>query len=327
MLRFRGIPSLFGCAPVLLLWLACGCHRKNPDKREPPVTAPKPALGLTQQESAQVLARVGDKAITLGDYAAALQRMDRYERLRFESQERRKQLLDEIIAVELLADEARRRGLDRSIETQMRMDQALRDEMLRQVRESLPAPESLPQAEVRAYYDAHQKEFSEPERRRISEIVVASSAEAKRVLEKALKATPTEWGQLVRDFSIGRKQSTQDLPLELEGDLGVVSAPGQGGGSEPQLASELLQAAFAIKEVGAVAPEPVESHGRYHILRLTSRTPPRQRTFAEAERSIRVNLVQHQLETSRERMLDDLKKRFPVTVNQSLLASLQAAAK
>ena len=324
MLRNGRTRSWFGYGTVLIFGLISGCHRKAPERQSPPTIASKPALGLTKEQASQVLAHVGDRVLTLGDYAAALERMDYFERLRYESQERRKQLLDELIAVELLADEAKRRGLDRELETQMRLDQALRDETLRQLKEALPRPDDLPEPEVRAYFDAHKRDFSEPERRRISEIVVASQSEAKRVIETARKETAVEWGQLVRSRSIGRRVTDQPVPLELEGDLGVVSAPGHNGGNEPQLPEELLRVAFSIQEVGTVSNEPVFVQGRYHIVRLTSRTPPRQRSFAEAERSIRATLVQQRLESNRQRMLEALKKQYPVTVNQALLATIKS---
>jgi len=315
---------LLGQALFLCLGLALSCRRKAAPHEEILAQLPIPSQGLTQQQAAQVLARVGDKAITLGDYAAALERMDRFERLRYQSPDRRKQLLDELIAVELLADEAKRRGLDRDPETQMRLDQALRDEVLRQHLESLPGPEAIPEQDVHAYFDAHRQEFEEPERRRVSEIVVGSLAEAQRILGQAHSGSAAQWGALVRAHSIERKEAAEPLPLELEGDLGVMSAPGRTGGNEPKLPQELLKAAFAIDKVGGVSAEPVLVQGRYHILRLTSRTPARQRSFAEADRSIRMTLAQHRIEASRQQLLDELKKKMPVIVNQELLATVKS---
>jgi hypothetical protein len=280
------------------------------------------APGLTPEQASQVLARVGDKPITLGDYASALARMDRFERLRYQSPERRKQLLDEIIAVELLADEARRRGLDREPDTQLRLDQALRDEVLRDLRATAPTPESLPEPEVREYYDAHQDEFREPERRRISEIVTAHEQEARHLIDALRNASALDWGQAVRKHSAGRKD-TAPLPLELEGDLGIVSAPGQAG-SEPPLPEPLLRAAFGIEKVGGVCSDPVFAQGQYHVLRLTSRMPARQRTFAEAERSIRVKLVQQRVATNQQQLIDELRKKIPVSMNHTLLATMKS---
>lgn len=317
--KFRGWRALLLC-----LLLAGGCRRATPVQENKPVAEPKPAQGISPEQAAQVLARVGDKSITLGEYAAALERMAPFERMRYQSLERRKQLLDEMINLELLAQEAKRQGLDRDPLVQMRIDQALRDEMLRQRFESLPGPEAIAEHEVRAYYDAHQQEFNEPERRRLSEIVVADPRLAEQVLNSARAATAAEWGALVRAHSTAHRSSAEPLPLELEGDLGVVSAPGRTGGNEPTLAPELLQAAFAIEKVGGVSEKPVLVQGKYHVLRLTSLMPARQRTYAEAERSVRMTLAQKHIETSRQELLDELKKQLPVSVNAALIAKVKS---
>ena len=64
------------------------------------------STSLTPEQAKQTLAKVGDDTITLGDYAAALEHMDQFDRLRYQSVERRKELLDEMITVQLLAKEA-----------------------------------------------------------------------------------------------------------------------------------------------------------------------------------------------------------------------------
>jgi hypothetical protein len=308
-----------------------GCKRNAPrtgsKSQETALAAPKPAAGLTAQQAAQVLARVGDKYITLGDYAAALNRMDRFERLRYQSPERKKQLLDELIAVELLADEARRRGLDHEMDTEMRIDQALRDEVLGDLRSSAPTPESLPEPEVRKYYDSHREDFLEPERRRIAEIVVSRLDEAHRLIETTRSASALDWGQMVRKHSAGRKDAGVPVPLELEGDLGVVSAPGHGAGTEPQLLEPVLRAAFSIDKVGGIFGEPVVVNGEFHIVRLSGRTAARQRTFAEAERTIRLKLVQQRVAADQQRLMSELRKEIPVSVNQALLATIKSTPK
>lgn len=306
-----------------------GCNRQSPDisKKQLDSTA-IPANAASSQSAdkmSTVLAHVGDRKITVGDFAAALDRMDRFERLRYQSPERRKQLLDEIIAVELLADEARRRGLDRDVETQLRIDQAVRDEILRDLRAAAPAPESLPETEVRAYFDGHQDEFHEPERRRIAEIVVAREDDAKRVIGAAQGASAQGWGQLVRKYSTGRKDVSGAVPLELEGDLGIVSAPGAGSPNEPKIPEAVVKAAFDIEKVGTVYGQAILVQGQYHVVRLTSRVQARVRTFAEAERSIRVKLVQQRIEADQQKLLEDLRRRIAVSINQNLLSSVKSS--
>src|SRR5262249_12489665 len=160
-----------------------------------------------------VLARVGEHTITVGDFAAALTHMDQFDRMRFQAPERRKELLREMIDVTLLADEAREKGYDKDPETEEAGRQVLRDAVLEKAREGAPTPSDVPAEEVRAYYDAHRADFRDPERRRISLIVLASDAGAAAVLDVAAKATATQWGQLVRTKSVS-PQAKASVPLD-----------------------------------------------------------------------------------------------------------------
>ena len=137
---------------VLLVLLALGCDNKSTKgaAASTSASAQQPA-GITPELAARVVAKVGNHEITLGEYAATLQRMDPFERLRYQSPDRRKQLLDELIDLELLAEEARRRGLDKQPESQERVRQMLRDELLSEVRASVPVPGDISEADARRY--------------------------------------------------------------------------------------------------------------------------------------------------------------------------------
>lgn len=285
-------------------------------------SASPPARGLSVEDSKLVLAKVGDTTITLGDYAAALDRMDRFERLRYQSADRRQILLDELINLELLAQEAQRQKLDEDEEVRLRLDEALRDEVLRDVRGRVPPPEALPVAEVRAYYETHRDEFKEPERRRVSAIVVADEAKAKTLVEQAKAGDPTTWGELVRKHSLTRNPSDQN-PLELEGDLGIVSPPGQPIGTGPKLSDALLEALFEISAVGDVYPQPVKDGKRWYVLRLTGRTEARERSFSEAERSIRVRMVERRFEDAERDLIRGLRKEYSVTIDEAALSQVR----
>lgn len=304
--------------------LACSRSRQaDPQPAASAVaSASRPARELSPEDAKFVLARVGEVSITLGDYAAALDRMDRFERLRYQSKDRRQLLLDEMINLELLAQEATRQKLDQDPEVRLRLDEALRDEVLRDLRGRIPAPESLPVAEVRAYYEAHRAEFREPERRRVAAITVTDEKKARDLTALAQSAGPADWGTLVRKHSSVRSTGEQ-LPLELEGDLGIVSAPGQPQGTGPKLAESLLKALFEIPSVGGVYPKPIREGQHYYILRMTGRTEARERSFQEAERSIRVRMVEQRIAAAEQELLDALKKEYAVTIDEGALSRVK----
>jgi peptidyl-prolyl cis-trans isomerase C len=300
-----------------------GCDREPTPAASAAASASAVPGHLSPELASQVLAKVGDRTITLGDYAAVLDRMDQFERLRYQSPERRRQLLDEIVRVELLATEARRRGLDRDPKTVERIRQVLRDEVLKRLRMKQPGPEAIPEAEVRAYYEQHREEFFEPERRRVAHIELRDRKLAQQVLEEALKASPKEWGQLVQRHSLDHPdQASGPQPAELAGDLGIVSREGERG-DNARVPEPLRAAVFEIQEVGGVYGKVVSAGKRFHVVRLTGKTDARQRDYADAERSIRVSLGQQRIRAAEAKLEAELRGRFPVEVDEAALAKVK----
>jgi len=316
---------------VVLLALstgAFGCSKK--DKEASPAasaSAPAGPKPLSPEMAAKTIAKVGDRVITLGEYAAALERMDSFERMRYQSPDRRKRLLDEMIEVELLAQEARRRGLDKAEETQERVRQILRDQVLDELRKGAPGANDIPETELRAYYDAHKEDFSEPERRRISGIAFDSAAAAKAVLAKAAKADAAAWGQLVeQNASKQAPRPSVTTPNELAGDLGIVGPPGHPRGANPRVPEPVRDAAFKIAAVGDTYGSVVEADKKFYVIRMTSKTDGRARTFEEAQRAIRTAVVQAKVDEREKALEKDLRQKFPVKVDEAALEKMPMPA-
>lgn len=276
---------------------------------------------LSPEQSAKVLARVGDVTITLGDYVAALEHMDQFDRLRYQSPERRKELLNEMIDVELLAQEATEKGYDKDPIAQQELRAILRDALLADARKGLPGPSDIPDDEVRAYYDAHKADYKDPERRRVSVIVLRDEATAKTVLAQAAKASATEWGQLVRDKSIDA-QAKANVPTDLAGDFGMVSPPGDPRGDNPRVPEEVRSALFEIGKVGDVLDRVVSSGGKFYVVKLSQKADAHERALPEAERSIRVKLAQDKMRAKDDETLAALRAEFPVQIDDNALAQV-----
>jgi parvulin-like peptidyl-prolyl isomerase len=268
----------------------------------------------------RVLAKVGDTTITLGDYQAVLDGMDRFERLRYQTADRRKQLLDEIIDVVLLAHEAERRGLADKPETQELVRQILRDAVLHDLREKQPSARDIPTAEVRAYYDAHHAEFKDPERRRVADIVVGDAPTAARALDLARTATPKQWGEFVQKYS--RERGAADLPLELAGDVGMVTPPSFGKNDNVRVPEVVRAAVFEIADLGGVLGRVVSDPSGFYIVRLTGKSDAHERSFEEAERTIRLRLLEEKLRRAESDLEQDLRAKFPVQIDDAALAKV-----
>lgn len=304
-----GAGALGGCG-------SCGDHgSKSADAGASPTTL------LTDEQAAQVLARVGDRSITLGEFAAALEHMDQFDRLRYQSPERRKELLDEMITVELLANEATAKGYDKEPLAQQELRTILRDAMLAEARKGAPTPAEIPESEVRAWFQSHIAEYKDPERRRVSAIVLPTEGGAQEVLAQVMKANAANWGETVRSKSID-PQARANVPIDLAGDLGIVSPPGDPRGDNPRVPPEVRRAVFAIADLGGVHDKVVPSGGRFYVVRLTQKIEPHERTYEEAERSIRVKLAQDKLRSREEALLAELKKSIKVEIDEAALATV-----
>ncbi len=321
----RGFVGSLGAAlalagALLTTALLAGCD----DSALPPprATGAAASAGLTAKQAALVLAKVGDKTITLGDYAATLERMNQIDRLRFQSPERRRDLLNQMIDLELLAQEARRREIDKRPEVQDAVRQILRDAMLAKARAGNMAPAHIPAADVKAYYDAHKEDFREPERRRVAAIVLGDPDKADEVMNK-LKAGGS-WGELYFEHSLNAPhQQIPGAPADLAGDLGIVGPPGDAKGDNAAVPEVVRKAAFELAQVNDVLPRIIQQGERYYIIRLISLSPGHTRTLAEADQAIRVAILQKRIREREKAMEMELRKSIPVTIDEDALAAVK----
>lgn len=318
---------VFGLASlVTLAGVACGNKGKSLEERAKSAASATPG-GLSAEEAARVIARVGDRTITLGEYASALERMNEFDRMRYQAPEKRKELLNEMIDLELLAMEARRRGLDKTPEQEEVRRQILRDALLAESRKGMPLPQDIPMPEVRAYFDAHRDEFREPERRRVSAFGMKDKAAAEKALAEAQKASNMEWGRLALKLAEPPLKQGPSQPVETVADLGIVGPPEDARGDHPKVPPELRKAVFEVKgDVGAVLDHVVSAGGKWWVVRLSGKTQAHERTFAEAERSIRGILIQKKMQERAKELEVELQKQYPVTVDEAELAKIAAPA-
>jgi len=311
--------ALVGFAACLLV-VGCGNKQGNVPAAD---AGPFAAESLTPEQAQKVLAKVGDHPITLGDYVAALEHMGQFDRLRYQSPEKRKELLNEMITVELLAQEAVAKGYDKDPRTEQEIRAVLRDLMLAEARKGSPTPGDIPDGEVHAFFEAHKADYRDPERRRLSVVVVKDEASAKEVLALAKKAADAAaWGEIVRSKSIDA-QAKANVPVDLAGDLGIVSPPGDPRGENTRVPEPVRAAAFQIEKVGDVAGAAVAANGKFYLVRLTQILAPHDRAFAEAERAIRVKLAQDKARAKEDAFLADLRTQYPVEMNEVALAQVR----
>ena len=307
-------PAIITLLPLvgLSVLIGGGCSKQVEDA--PATQEEWPQNGLTEAQANEVLAQVGDRTITVGEFADRLASQSPYLRARFESPERRKEFLDNLVRFELLVYEAKRRGYADMPE----IKRARRNAMIQQmVKEEIEAPlerVEIADEEIKAIYDANPDEYNRPAQVRASHIFIADRAPAQRLLAQAKTA------DLAGFRKMAREQSQDEKTKRSGGDLQFFAADEEG-----PPARAIRDAAFKIERVGLVYPDLVEDGGGYHIIMLTGKRAPLTRTYKQAKRAIRHKLNRERKDAAVAALTERLREDIDVEIDYEALKAIEIA--
>lgn len=275
-----------------------------------------PQHGLSEAQANEALATVGDRTITVGEFADRLASQSPYLRARFESPERRKEFLDNLVRYELLVYEAKRRGYADKPE----ITRARRTAMIQQlVKQEVDAPlEGLEVSDedIRKVYEANPDEYNRPAQVRASHIFIEDRGRARKLLAKAKKADLAGFRKLAREESEDSKSRRGG------GDLAFFEAKG-----DESPAQVIRDSAFSIEKVGTVYPDLIEDGGGYHILMLTGKRAPLTRTFEQAKRAIRQKIIRERKDAAVAALTERLRQDIEVEIDYEALKEIQIVTK
>ena len=295
---------------IVLAVAAASCSKKA--EETPAIEDEWPQHGLTEAQANEVLAKVGDRTITVGELADRLASQSPYLRARFESPERRKEFLDNLVRFELLVYEARRRGYaDKPEITRARRNAMIQQLVKKEVDEPFEALE-ITDEEIKAIYDANPLEFDRPAQVRASDIFIKERAAATALLARAKETDLAGFRKLARE------ESENEKTKGAGGDLHFFEASGEG---DPPAA--IREAAFSLDKVGTVYPKLVEEGDGYHIIILTGKRAGVTRTYEQAKRAIRHKLTREKKDAAMEALTERLRKEIDVEVDYDALNSIE----
>lgn len=263
------------------------------------------------KEKAATLAQIDDSVITVGDFEDRLNNQSPYVRSRYAGIEQKKEFLENLVKFEVLAGEARKQGLDRDPEVVRTMKQVMIQKLLKQRFDKLKA-EDISDAELQKYFDTHQEEFNRPPEVRVSMLLVADEAAAKKVLADPRSQGLENLGfrQLVSEYSIDQETK------ERGGDLRFFDA------NNRELPKELVDAAFKLVNVGDLSPA-IKTQRGVAVLKLTGQRRALVRMLTEVGPQIRAKLFREK----RQKLMDDyegsLRKQAKVDIHAERLAQVK----
>lgn len=247
----------------------------------------------------KVLATVNGIDITDEILDTTIQSLAPERRGYFESEYGRKQLLDQLISVELINAFGTEIGLDNDPQFMSQVEQALKDIKYSFTMNKILSTITIEEDEAKEVYAAHPERYQGQESIKASHILVDDEEIAKDLISKIESSKLT--------FEDAAKEYSSCPSSEQGGDLGEF---GRG-----MMVKEFEDAAFAM-EVGEMTKEPVKTQFGYHVIKTTDKKGNEPLGFEEVKSEVMNKMLQDKQMEYYTKLITELQEKFPVTYNK-----------
>jgi EpsD family peptidyl-prolyl cis-trans isomerase len=254
--------------------------------------------------ASDILATVNGTKITREDVDAFLRQLQPNQPIRYEmlDPKMKKEVLDGIIEMELVAEAARKAGVEKDPEYRRMLDLARKKLLINAYARKQFASTVVSDSEAKEYYQKHPEKFEVPERVRVRHILLKDEKKARQVIEQ-LKGLRGE--ALKKKFiELARKESTGPSGPK-GGDLGYFT--------KNQMVLPFSRAAFALKK-GEITTEPVKTQLGWHVIYLEDRKAPQPIPFETVKAKVVAALRQERFAEKMKKETEALKKAAVITI-------------
>ncbi|MBU1657914.1 peptidyl-prolyl cis-trans isomerase [bacterium] len=257
--------------------------------------------------SANTLVTVNGSAITQADVDSALMNatQGRFNQVPADKQaEFRKQVLEQLVAKELVYGDAKKTGILESKEFKdeyKEVQERIKKELAIQVWQKKELDNvQVSDAELKDYYNKNKEEFDEKESVHARHILLKTEEEAKDIISdlKSLKGDALKSKFI--DLAIAKSTGPSG---PKGGDLGYFA--------QGQMVPEFNDKVFSM-QVGTITPEPVKTQFGFHVIYLEDKKDKTTRTFTEVKSFIDQRLKMEKFKTIMQAKMEDLRKKATI---------------
>jgi len=257
--------------------------------------------------AAQTLVTVNGKAITQKDVDSALMNatQGRFNQVPADKQAAfRKQVLEQLIAKELVYEDAKKTGVLKSKEFtneyKLAKERVKEDLAIQVWQKKELAKVKVSAKETKDYYNKNKDEFNEKESVHARHILVKTEDEAKSIIAK-IKSLK---GDALKEKFIELAKTKSTGPSGPKGgDLGFFT--------KGQMVPEFNDKVFSMK-VGSVTKEPVKTQFGFHVIYLEDKKPEKMRAFSEVKEFIEQRLKLEKFKTVMKAKMEALQKKATI---------------
>lgn len=256
-------------------------------------------------ESTQVAAKVNDQEITTSYVERRIGRLSPIVRRALKSKSGQKEFLDSLISRELLLQAARKEGFNKSHAFITQVQDYKKDLLVQTfLRKKLANQQiAVTEQEIQEYYETYQDNFKEQPEIRFSHIFLRSEVEIKDVLNQLENGE--DFAKLAYEKSVNRKTAARG------GDMGYLR--------KWQLPTPAAETVFSL-ETGQLS-EVITSDFGYTILKVTDKRVGKAVPLEIVSGAIKNKLMKDKQREMAKTLVENLKKKANVVVNESVLAS------
>ena len=263
-----------------------------------------PSFLWAGEDATTILATIGKEKITMADFKREINNLPPQYRQMAADPAMQKEFLDTLVTRNIIYQEGvRQKMLDNPMikkkveefRKKMVVATLLDQEVTRKIK-------NISDAELKAYYDKHTKEFQQPKQVKARHILLKDQKQAEEVRQKLLKGG--DFATLAKEYSTGPSKAKG-------GDLGFFS--------RNQMVKEFSDVAFSLKpkEISPV----VKTKFGYHIIRVDEIREGRQQTFDEVKEKLKKQLQAERKNQYFKDYIGGLKKQTAVKTYPELLNS------
>ncbi|MCR8745055.1 peptidylprolyl isomerase [Romboutsia lituseburensis] len=244
----------------------------------------------------KVLATIGEKEITNYDVESALQSLDPYQAMHFNTEEGKKQLLEDLVNQELFYVEAKENNLHNNEDFKNEMKK-VEENMLKQYAiNKVLSSITLTEEEKTAFFEANKSKFNKSETASAKHILVETEDKANELLNK-INAGEVSFEDAAAEHSTCPSK-------DAGGNLG--SFP------RGQMVPEFEEAVFNMQK-GEVRG-PVQTQFGYHLIKLEDIQAGGESKYEEVQNEIERTLMYQKQSEVYSNKLNDLKSKYGTNV-------------
>ena len=291
------------------------------------------AIGADKvDEGSKVVAEVGPKKVTLQEFERMLddemqkiissvppeqaEQYRKYYREQFTKPDAKQRKLSEMFSREALTREGREQKVDQSPEFKARIAEIAEQVLAQQVIKNEIGKIKLTDSDYKMFYEARKPQYKEPEKAKISRILMADEKAAQELL--ATLKTADDFAKAAKEKSTDAK--TKDNGGEIDGEVRTGTYVQDVGSSK-----ELNNAIFATK-AGDIIDKPYKTSDGFNLVLVREKVAEREKPYDEVKDQVKQDYDRQKQEEVSQAYVESLFKKYNINLYPGVIAGEEKPA-